>query len=385
MRKVLKKLTGKFCFSAFIGDIFKLNYLHAYSSEVRTFKRESTIANLNMDAISLKGFSKKVTHNDCKLVLPPLNFNYSCADCEFKTANIVELKNHKSQKHPSNQIITQINETCSTVQNTSVDPNQQSEEEISFLCNVPRFYDRQKRCMYYLCVKCEFKSPFLDRLNRHEKTEHASVNCFRKSSTNVSQTNQEKNDPINNAPHTKQSPRKNYVSMLEQSELRKIRKNGRCLYVCPSCSFKAHDKKRVFAHFRSTHSSPASSAEATTSGADGKTGRYYCHLCDFSTLKSCARQSHERQHSSNARYRCLKCNYAVGSQQKLALHSRYHHKKSSQIEQNDSGIQENNSVTPETESNAADIEVNHIFFELFFHNSPSFSFRILNIICVAFR
>lgn len=236
----------------------------------------------------------------------PAKILYSCTECEFKSSDIISLKDHRTKKHPNQSLSgsMNMNQTVNSSLGLSESPKKENvnspsnssqssgsvvryrnehgnrrlhktrssslpmQDQItknhssdistttynaersrpspsSASCSTSDCLVPPKRHVknWYVCSTCSFRTPNAKKLKAHAKSHSSPPSSPHNEATKL--------------PTSKHSEAKiRYaVSSIDRSDLKKLRLNGHTYYFCPfsNCSVRSKDATHILRHYSKTH------------------------------------------------------------------------------------------------------------------------------------
>lgn len=251
-------------------------------------------------------------------------YNFSCADCDFKTTNPIFLKEHRVKCHPCHQKSDSVENTSlllvkSIPQLKKTSPIVLKRKTTPCGRTVVWYYDKEKRHNYYVCTVCNHTTANTNRLLQHQEKEHPEFNNLPLETPAAQQVKTTKEKKTRKKPPTPEA----ILKELEEKNIIKARKDDRTCYFCPHCSFSSHDRHRALKH---VDSHLVTTPDPLKKEPDGTKLKLNCKWCEFSTNLRASLISHEKQHSSKSKRKCSLCNYASNNQSSLQTHIRRDHR-----------------------------------------------------------
>lgn len=310
-------------------------------------------------------------------------FYYSCTGCEFKSKDIISLKEHRVKHHPqikseftdvnqssvkshevgtksSSQSLLQVSRSNGKEKRVVPSSGKQGQHKSNDNCNslhqhiskthsaseVSAVSDSQSNSnksyppsaslsvtnsrqpskwsvrKWYPCSQCSFRTPNAKKLKAHVRENHPVT-----ADTSSVQ-------PTKLAARQKDEIVTSDAAFLDvsSSSLKKRLIKGHYFYFCPdtNCPFRAKDSRAVLNHCRANHPSPLVSSDRhppdmNKTTDSGRKERYFCGLCTFSTHDKKRRKEHDLGHTEDYGYRCSMCSYSVPNNRRLTYHVANHH------------------------------------------------------------
>ncbi len=234
-----------------------------------------------------------------------LTYNYSCVDCDYKSTNPINLRDHRIKEHPPKcESVINVNNSNAEFRSetrTSEIPTQQSQNSAGKKSRNALFYKvyvKRHNRNYYFCTKCTEKTTSRVQAFEHHRKKHP------------------ENDPKSVLNQLKNSTSvRSDSSASHPSEKPKIRRRPRNIYPCKKCSFKTPNAKNLRTHYKHRHSMSVPLTEIRTPSPDLHSTILEIQL---SNIKSC------REHGCII-YLCPTCPYKGKSTSRVAEHFRKTH------------------------------------------------------------
>lgn len=231
--------------------------------------------------------------------------NYSCADCDYKSTNPIQLRDHRIKEHPPKcESAINFNNSNTEIQpeaRTSQVPAQQSQNSAGKKPRKAPFYKvyvKRHNRNYYFCTKCTERTTSRTQAYRHHRKKHSGDDL-------ESVINQLKNPASIRSDSSASHP----------SKKPKIHRRPRNIYPCKKCSFKTPNSKNLRTHYKLKHSMSVPLTEIRTPSPD-----LHSTILEiqWSNIKTC------REHGRNL-YLCPTCPYKGNSTSRVAEHFRKTH------------------------------------------------------------
>ena len=303
----------------------------------------------------------------------PAKILYSCTECEFKSSDIISLKDHRTKKHPNqslsgsmnmNQTVNSslglsespkkenvnspsnssqssgsvvryrnehVNRRLHTTRSSSLPMQDQITKNHSSDISTTTYNAERSRpspssascstsdCLvppkrhvknWYVCSTCSFRTPNARKLKAHAKIH---------SSPPSSPDNEATKLPTSKHSEAKTSYT---VSNIDRSDLKKLRLNGHTYYLCPysNCSVRGKNPAYILRHYQKTHFTALKTEKPTEPDIPNEEMLSRSKETDKLSLNG----SHQLESISRDRFFCKLCKFSTLKKSDLKTHEEKH-------------------------------------------------------------